>query len=305
MITGLICGTCQKVVPASGEHWLNECPEPDIHPGMVQAALDSDGSKFHVEMICTPTTVLGKIREECIKRTLPTWPRAQGLNSMGCGSAVGEWIEPPMLRGGWLRQVSGRGELFGVPFKTRADLVLPDRKAGVLHVIQNKFGGAGEFWYTNTGHLAKIEVSAQVNMEFEILTQMEEFKGLGRGELLAWTGTIAKAAFDKKSGQFTQTWVKQRVKPMTLDEIGEVKPAGSRTSVRENVAIFTQFAAEIAAGVPAVEALKKVPMSCEAMYGGACKVYCGSNLTCLRLAGIRPASRGIVEVEVPFAEAGI
>jgi len=309
-IKGLVCRSCWKLVPPSGRHWMSECSEPTIHPGLVQAALDSEGNEFHKELILTPTTVLGKVRDEFIRRTLPYAPEAQGVNSLIVGTAVGERVEEGLVKGGWTRQVEVRGTLLGKKFKGRMDTVLFDPNGGVF-AIENKFAGAGEFYYTRSGHVAKVEVSAQVNMGVHLLSQMDERVKIdsdGRPanvEMQAWTGTIARAAFDKKSGQFVDPWIRQRVPPMNLQEIGAVRPGGAGNTVAEAVEWLDAAFTRVKEGEDPVEVLKSIPHSCETMYGGACRPYCGSNRTCLKLRGVALQDKGIVQVAIPWEEWGL
>jgi len=302
-ISGLVCKQCGKVVGASGLHWVWECPSPAIHPGLVQAALNAES---HLGWELTPTTVLGSIRAEIIKRLLPYKPDARGFNSAMWGAAVGRMVEEGMVTGGWLRQVALEGEFWGHPFLGHADLVLADPGSG-LWLIDNKAKGEWSFFLQKgRGELASAEDSAQLSMYARMRPKEEALRDVWEAarqkavHLIAWYGSMLAA---ERKGEELDPWIKARAPLMTMEEIGGLHSGGAANTVREAVDIFVEARRRKEAGDSPETILAAVPMHCQSRFNGkVCRLYCGANRVCLGLAGISLASKGIVAIRDVEAE---
>ena len=314
-IAGLVCRSCWRLVAANGEHWFSECDDPTVHPGIIEAALDDES---HLDLTLTPSTVLGAVRFEFIRRTMKYWPEAQGFNSMQVGAAVGERIEKALLKRGFERQVAAEGTLFGEHFRSGgSDLVLFSADRKQMHmIVSNKFGNEGTLYYARgRGVVAGNEDAAQVNMEAMLHAQMGR-EGAMDAEMTVWRGTVASAVVttgNKKKnevvGNFRDEWVRQRAPRMTEEEIGALRPFGAGASVVQNVAWLAEGFKRVRGGEDARTILKTLgvieggALACETRFNdAACRAYCGGARTCLFHAGRSLRDKRIVEVRIPLYE---
>jgi hypothetical protein len=295
---------------------MEECEDPTMHPVLLQKSIAKRlANDYHATLDCLSVTeVLGKVREAAIKCSLPYWPEAQALNSRAYGTAIGKETEQGWREAGWKTQVELVGEFWGIPFRGRLDACTVVE--GVRHIADDKSVAESNMFFEKNSRVAKPEFSAQVAMyggmrvvpREEDVEEWDEFCGAFESatstEGHIWIGAQSRA-FDKKSGQYIESWIRKHAVPMSLDEIASLRPAGSGTTVKENATILWKFKQAVKSGVPAIEALKEVPLSCASMYGGACKLYCDANRTCLKLAGVPLASKAIIDVRLPWGEFGL
>ncbi len=312
-IEGLVCRSCNKLVAPTAEHWVSECPDPSINPGIVATVMERQKERKPTLEYLTVTQVLGKVRDEAIKMLdLPYYPEAQGF----CDMELGTYVDSMATRGwelcGWQTQVRLEGEFWGIPFHGRLDAAIV--ADGVRHIRDCKFTSEGQLYNRKKdGLLAGVEASAQVSMygrmgiinDGRLETDTERWEQF-TADWDAATGTegyidlgAKVAAVNWKTKAFNEAWITQRTEEMTLERIGGVRPGGSKTTVEENARILWEVAQRRKLGESRKEIMKDVPMSCEPMYGGACRAYCGSNRVCLRAAGISLASKMIIGVDLP------
>lgn len=321
---GLICRTEQVVTDLSGRHWMEECNEPTMHPALLEADLydHKQGHSYHASLDCLSVTeVLGKVRETAIKCSLPYWPEAQGLNSREFGTAVGMRTQKGWKLAGWKTQVMLAGEFWGIPFRGTLDAcTVAD---GVRYIDDDKVTSAENLFRLKSSFVASKEFSAQIGMyglmkvmphDGDDVEKWDEFcaewEAATKTRGLVWNGALLKVA--DKSGQLNESWHRQNAEPLGIEEIANLRPAGSQSTVRQNAEALWKFKQAVKKGETpeerhkiAIEAIKEIGLWCASMYGGACRGMCDANRTCLRLAGVPLASKAIIEVRIPWEEHGL
>lgn len=300
-IAGLICRSCLRVVEASGKHWMSECEQPNINPGIVEAALQAES---HLELTLTPTTVLGGVREEFLKRVFDYHPEAQGLNAPVIGTSVGKTVEEALERASsWKRQQRFTGELWEEYFKGTCDLLSADG----LTIIDNKMKGEGAFgWARSRGFLASEEDSAQLSMLAE-LAEQSGIVGARDADLFVWynCNSAAQKYIYRDNKRITideaeDPGMRARARKMTLEEIAEFRAGGSKSTVLENTKLLAAGFRRVIAGEDPMKVQEDIGMMCDSRFGGkACKWYCGPNRLCFGLRRRALSEKGIISVRVP------
>lgn len=308
-IAGLICRSCLRVVEPNGLHWLNECEQPNVNPGIVQSGVDSES---HLELVLTPTTVLGKVRDQFLQRTFDYYPEAQGFNTREIGTAVAERMEKAIVKasnGRWQRQVTFKGELWGEKFEGTCDLLFEagEEDDCPTHITDNKMKGEGAFgWARSRGFLASDEDSAQLSMLAELAAQ-NGVRGAREAVLNVWynCNSAAQKYIYRNNKRITideaeDPGMRARARMMSLDEIAEMRPGGSKSTVLENVRLLAAAFGRVRAGEDPRAVQEDIGMLCDSSFGGkACKWYCDTNRVCFGLRGRALSERNIIGVRLP------
>jgi len=297
-VAGLICRSCGVTTEVSGRHWAGECDDPTVHPGIVQAGIDD---LSHAELALTPTTVLGKVRDEFIKRTMPIWPTGQSLNATTVGQIVGRAIEAAM-KPPWRKQIKLRGEFWGEPFTGTADLALLDDGLEMFSLWDDKFGSERAFLrQVGSGYLAKPEHRAQISMYLEMEPEDRELAPLwvklrDKAELRVWYGSMLPPQ-DYKTKKPQDSWLFARAPRMSVEEIAALRPIGGQTTTEENTHLLAPAFRRVKGGEDPRVVARDVPMECKTSFGGmGCQWYCASVLTCYAEAGIDVRTIGLVDL---------
>ncbi len=303
-VAGLVCRTCLCVTPVSARHWMVECDDPTMDPGLLQAALGrqaqrdarmvevrkslGEGHWFEV------SELLGGVRDVFLRRHFPYYPEAQSFNSMEIGDAVGARAEEGLAAAGWKVQVAVKGKLHGVNVFGFIDAVAPEW----MVIRDTKFKGSGAWAFQKQRGIVAGEVdAAQVNSYRLLALQMGEPVPPSVG-LEVWYGTN-NAATDREKKPL-DSWFRARAPHMTEAQIGLMYVAGSGSSVKQNAAWLLEAEMRVAAGEPASEVADSIPTTCETMFGRQkCQSYCGPALTCAKLRGLPAGRVGKATVKLP------